>query len=228
MKKSRQVNSSKPGVASGYGREYPAEKEAPDRPYIAQLEAALRKYQDIVENIEDMVFECDAEGRLTYVSPNIEGILGYKPEEVLGQGPVDFMLPEEREEKFEKGFRVASAAKEKIKAVEIVYLHKDGSRIVLEVNATPFLAADGTLLGFRGVYRDITSRKSMEAGLREAEQRFRNYFETDHAGKAISSIDKEFADVNDKLCSMLGYSREELLGRTWSELTVPRRPGPGC
>ena len=107
MKKSRQVNSSKSGVASGYGRDTLPKRTLADRPYITQLEAALKKYQDIVENIEDMVFECDAEGRLTYVSPNIEGILGYKPEEVLGQGPVDFMLPEEREEKFEKGFRVA-------------------------------------------------------------------------------------------------------------------------
>ena len=121
-----------------------------------------------------MVFECDAEGRLTYVSPNIEGILGYKPEEVLGQGPVDFMLPEEREEKFEKGFRVASASREKIKAMEIAYLHKDGSRIVLEVNATPFLAADGTLLGFRGVYRDITERKKMEELLRRRDRELRD------------------------------------------------------
>lgn len=59
------------------------------------------------------------------------------------------------------------------------------------------------------------------AKLRQSESRFRSYFESSIAGIAITSPDKKFVEVNDRLCEMLGYTRDEMLSKTWVELTQP-------
>ena len=61
----------------------------------------------------------------------------------------------------------------------------------------------------------------LDEALRESEQRFRNFFANQVAATAITSPTKGWVEVNDKLCEMLGYSREELSQMTWSELTYP-------
>jgi len=68
---------------------------------------------------------------------------------------------------------------------------------------------------------DITQRKKIEQMLKQNEERMRLFFERQLVGMAITSPQKGWLQVNDKLCQMLGYSREELACMTWSELTYP-------
>lgn len=58
-------------------------------------------------------------------------------------------------------------------------------------------------------------------GLAESEARFRSYFALPQAGIAITSPEKGWLEVNASLCTMLGYSAQELAGMTWAELTYP-------
>lgn len=67
----------------------------------------------------------------------------------------------------------------------------------------------------------IALAKLAEQELRKSEQRFRSYFELPLVGIAISSPDKGWLEVNDKLCDIFGYSRQELRQMTWDELTHP-------
>ena len=64
-------------------------------------------------------------------------------------------------------------------------------------------------------------RTRAEDALRQSETRFRDYFKFKSIGIATSSADKKWIDVNDELCRLLGYSRDELLGRSWVDLTHP-------
>lgn len=68
---------------------------------------------------------------------------------------------------------------------------------------------------------DITERTQAEQALSESEAYVRSFFEQPLVGMAITSSEKRMLVVNDKLCDLLGYSREELLNLAWDEITHP-------
>ena len=68
--------------------------------------------------------------------------------------------------------------------------------------------------------RDI-SEKSSEQALRRSEEVYRSYFEMGLVGMAIASSEMCWIEVNERLCEMLGYERNELLQMSWSDLTHP-------
>ncbi len=68
---------------------------------------------------------------------------------------------------------------------------------------------------------EIASRSLAEESLRASEKRFRSYFELPLVGIAITSPEKGWLEVNDKLCDFFGYSQQELREMTWEDLTHP-------
>ena len=73
----------------------------------------------------------------------------------------------------------------------------------------------------RNLENEIVERKQAEQWLLESEQRFRGYFEQGLVGMAILTAEREWVEVNGRLCKMLGYPEEELLLKTWQDLTHP-------
>ncbi|HEV3444201.1 MAG TPA: PAS domain S-box protein [Gemmataceae bacterium] len=69
--------------------------------------------------------------------------------------------------------------------------------------------------------RDITGRRRVEEALRQSDERFRRYFELGLIGMAITSPAKGCLEVNEEICGILGYTRDELLQKTWPEMTHP-------
>ncbi|CAN5670184.1 hypothetical protein BH09VER1_BH09VER1_01690 [soil metagenome] len=72
-----------------------------------------------------------------------------------------------------------------------------------------------------GTCRDITEHRAAERALRESEERFRGTFEQAAVGMAHVALGGNFQRVNDRLCEITGYSREELMGLTFADLTMP-------
>jgi PAS domain S-box-containing protein len=68
---------------------------------------------------------------------------------------------------------------------------------------------------------EIADRKQAERWLLESEERFRGYFELGLVGMALTAPDKTWLEVNPRFCEMLGYTEEELLGRSWVDVTHP-------
>lgn len=73
----------------------------------------------------------------------------------------------------------------------------------------------------RKLQAEIKQRKKVEETLQASEERFRRYFELGLIGMAVTSLEKGWVHVNDRLCEILGYSRDELNALTWTEITHP-------
>ncbi len=89
------------------------------------------------------------------------------------------------------------------------------------VTTTPLSDQKGQFHGSVHVAHDITDRKRAEVALRQSERRFRDYFQQGLIGMAVTSVDRRWLEVNDRLCQMMDLSREELLQTNWVKLTHP-------
>lgn len=135
--------------------------------FLRDLRKSESRFRSLVETTSDWIWEVDAEGKYTYVSPKVEEILGYPPEEVLGRTPFDFMVPDEVES-VGSDFQRAVEAREPLVTLRNTCLRKDGAPVVLETSGEPILDPSGELVGYRGVDRDVTARTQAEAELAEA------------------------------------------------------------
>ncbi len=98
--------------------------------------------------------------------------------------------------------------------------HKDGMPVDVVCSSAPVIT-EGILTGGVVVIRNVTGQRRAEAALRESEQRFRATLEQAPAGIAHLDLSGRFQIVNQKLCEIVGYSQEELAGRSFSEITHP-------
>ncbi|MCH5372670.1 MAG: CHASE domain-containing protein, partial [Planctomycetes bacterium] len=128
------------------------------------LRESERRFRSLVETTTDWIWEVDSRGFFTYASPRVKELLGYEAAEVLGRSRIDLIDVSERRTASDS-FQEAVVRQCTILAVEHPYCHKDGHVVVMETNAAPIIAADGSLLGFRGISRDITARKQVERNL---------------------------------------------------------------
>ena len=85
----------------------------------------------------------------------------------------------------------------------------------------PIFDSSGEVIQASVFSHDITERKRVEEALRKSEERFRTAFEDASTGIALMANDGYFMKVNQTLCRLLGYSDEELQGKTWIEITSP-------
>ena len=101
------------------------------------------------------------------------------------------------------------------------YLKRGGGFFWSQATVAGIKDARGKVAFLVAIVEDITERIRAQETLRRSERRFRNYFEQGLIGMAVTSVDQGWLEVNDRLCETLGYSRAELLHRSWPELTHP-------
>ena len=145
-------------------REVPEDNAACEKS-IEEMHENKERFQILVEDISDWIWEIDRDGRYTYASPKVKDLLGYKPEGVIGKTMFDFM-PKGEDERMFATFQACVEYNNPIIRLENTNLHKDGRRIVLETSGIPIFDANRNILGYRGISRDVTDRKKMEVDLR--------------------------------------------------------------
>jgi len=105
--------------------------------------------------------------------------------------------------------------------VEYRVRRMDGEYRWFKTRGVPIRDSEGSVFKWFGTCTDITDGKRVEEALRESEERFRGTFENAAVGIAHVAINGRFLRVNEKLCDILGYMREELLTRKFQDITFP-------
>jgi len=186
------------------------EKE-PDR---KQSEEALHFARFAIDHSSDAAFWIGSDARFVYVNEAAIRSLGYSKEELLGMTvhDIDPDFPPERwpdhwsEIKRRGSFRMESH-----------HRTKAGRIFPVEISVN-FLEFEGN--EFNCAYaRDITKRKQAEEALRESEFKFRSLFDSSPQAIALTSIETgKLIDVNDKCCELTKYAKEEIIGKTTTEV----------
>jgi two-component system, sensor histidine kinase and response regulator len=183
-------------------------------------ETAIReseeKYRSLVANIPDIIWTADHEGHCVFVSPSIERIYGYAPEEIYRSGVwFERIHPEDAEKVREAYGRLLTTGE--MFSVEYRIQKKNGSWIWLHAKAMSSYEKEGKRFTI-GRASDITGRKQAEDRLRASEQRYRMLFERNLAGVLRSTFDGCVLECNVALAHILGYqSPKELIGRRTPE-----------
>jgi len=127
------------------------------------LAESEERYRRLTENIRDMIWITDSGGKILYVNRAVERILGTSPEDAIGVSNYSYLSPGSQQKTVEWVLEAETAEpRQESYHGEIECIHKDGQEIPCEVNATILRDADGKIVGFEGVTRDISRRKKAE------------------------------------------------------------------
>ena len=180
------------------------------------LRASETNFRDLVENISEVIYAQDKDGIITYVSPIVEQLGGYSPQEVIGRPFTDFIHPDDLPGLIESFRRTVAGSPE---PSEYRVLSKSGEMRWVRTSSRPVYDGD-QIVGLRAVLMDITDRRRVEEALRESETKFRTLAETVAAAAFIFQGNR-MSYVNSAAEAQTGYSREELLGMNFWEVIHP-------
>ncbi len=150
------------------------------------LAVSEQRYRSVFEGASDLIFLTTPEGRIVDVNPACMSIFGYTREEMLTFSMTDFYVdPRQREE-----FRRAIESAGMVGGFEIVMRRKDGEQIEAVLTANLRRDAQGQILGYQGILRDVTSQKQSER-LREAYSQ--------ELERQVRERTQELSEANEKL-----------------------------
>ncbi len=206
-----------------------------------QTEAALRetsrRITDIINFLPDTTLVIDCAGTVIAWNKAAEELTGVKAEDIIGKGNYEYALPfygDRRpiivdlvlkpEQEWEKDYYEIERNGEILFGENFCPLIGE-SGAYLSVTAAPLFDTQGNKVGAIECIRDNTSRKQAEEALRLSEEKFSKAFNSGPSLMVISAVeDGRLFDVNDNLCSALGYSREELIGKRSLEIQFWTNP----
>ena len=198
---------------------YELSRECTER---GQTEEALLLAEMILDQSPVILFRrlAGEDPKLVYVSHNINQV-GYTAEEFL-TGTVtfrDIVYPEDVER---LGEEIKEYAEQDVEEYTQRYriVTKSGDVRWVEDQTSVVRDSEGNKIFNQGIVVDITERKLAEDNLRKSEEKFRRIVETAGEGFILMDEDLHIMDVNDAYCRMLGYSRDELLGKRPLELAT--------
>lgn len=165
-----------------------------------------QRFRDLTETTPDMIWEVDADGIITYVSPRIRDLLGYEQEKITGSKATIHMSDEASCEALTSAIR----SRNPFAGLILSRKHIDGHDVTFESNGVPFFDSDGSFHGYRGVDRDITRRKKAERAIQESERSYRELFEIALDAIWVHDLEGHILKANEAMEKLTGFSADEL------------------
>ncbi len=183
------------------------------------IQKALREseqnYRALVENSNDIMYSMNPEGVITNISPRISRY-GYTKQEILFQSLESFIMEDDLPMVLRDFEKTLSTGEPTVTVFRV--LDKSGNIHWFEDNGSAVVDQDGTVTGLFGILRDITDRKQAEDAFLKSEKRFRSLVET--SPDIVWEIDPDgtFLYISPMVSTILGYSPEEVIGRSITDL----------
>jgi PAS domain S-box-containing protein len=198
------------GVAIGF---LLISKDVSDEIRLTQVLEATQVYtRSLIESNVDAIMTTDPLGLITDVNQQMESLTGHSREELIGS-------------RFNRYFTEPSKADEAIRLVlregrvanyELTARSKTGRETLVSYNATAFFDGDRKLQGVFAAARDITEQKKLEEQLREQQNYLRGLIEASFDGLVMIDPQGLISDLNEQMCRLSGYAREDLLGTAFA------------
>lgn len=169
------------------------------------------EYKLLTENATDMISTHDAGGKYLYVSPYVKNILGYLPEEIIGQNAYNFIHPQDIS--IIHQYQLNTLYNDNKNFVEYRLRKKDGSYIWVESSARAVKEASGDFVCFITITRDLTHRKKAEKALKESEIYYKTIFENTGTATIIIENGKTISRVNSEFEKLYGAPKEDIEGK---------------
>jgi len=182
-----------------------------------QVDEALReseeKFRILAENSIDCIWILDTRLKFTYLSPSVERMMGFKPEQWVGTK----LSSHFKKKNFLKvGALIAKNIKNYETLTHVTFetkmLNSINDEVNVEISSKVLLNSQGKLIGFYGNTRDITDRKQAEKARHESEERFRTIVETAPSLLIITDTKGNNLYISPNCEEITGYTQEELLG----------------
>ncbi|MBZ5654100.1 MAG: PAS domain S-box protein [Acidobacteriia bacterium] len=175
------------------------------------------RFRALLENCADLVLLLDSAGQIVYCNAASEPLLGYKPEELIGDCAVQLIHPEDQPALQDLCERLIRDGEETITARARVH-RKDGTWRLLEGRARNLLdRCDVEAVAVN--CRDVTDEVHAEEDLRKSKERFAKAFRSSPLATTISTVDEgRYVDVNDAFLQLLNLQRQDVIGRTAVEV----------
>ncbi len=174
------------------------------------IEETLRLQSLVLDQIQDHVTITDLDGRIRYVNDIESRSLKRSREELLGLSVEAY--GEDPAKGATQRHIIETTLATGIWRGEVVNYAADGSELILDARVQVIRDVDGAPLALCGIATDITERKRAEEQLRQREATLQSIFRAAPIGIGMV-VDRVILEVNETLCRMIGYSREELLGQ---------------
>lgn len=163
----------------------------------------------LIDNLHEMFFTYNREGRITFVNKRSLDVLGYRPDELIGCHVAEFARPDERA-KVIKGVRtrVEQGLKD---SYELPIIHKSGSERIIKLNTSPIYGDRNSIIGGMVLAEDITERKQAQQALEISEAQYRAIVEDQTELICRSLPNGKLIFINEAYCRYFGREKEEVL-----------------
>lgn len=172
------------------------------------LQESEEKYRNLIENINEVIYQIAPDGTIRYLSPRIKEFSGYEPSELIGKPFRILIYPEDVPRIMEQFQRILSGTST---SNDYRVISKTGDLRWMRTSTKPLFKGD-QVIGVQGLLIDITEQKHAVENLRESEERYRLITENANDLILILNQRKEIEFLNKKSEVLLGYDPQKVLG----------------
>jgi PAS domain S-box-containing protein len=197
------------------GRDITERKEAEEA-----LQKSEERYRLLADNSSDIIWTMDLNGNFTYMSPSVETLTGFSPDDVINNS-LEYFMGNESASRIRE--IIGSIDPDKaigelsVIGVELKQPTREGGVLDVEINSILTYGEDGNLTGIQGSSRDVTRRKAVEEALRESEEKHRELVE--NINEVIYAVDEwgTITYISPAVERLYGYDTSEIIGRNFLE-----------